>query len=128
MQREDSSEQNEDPIERWYWVKATYKGVHVGAARRRHLWQTIVFLIRGVRSYELPHPASVWRKADEVARQKEHQYEASDGHTVRWVLQHVEAMAPLVDDAIGEGTEVYWEFYEKVDKKPPGSAQDGESP
>jgi hypothetical protein len=48
-------------------------------------------------------------------RQKEHPYEATGGHMIRWVLQHVEASAQLVDDEIGEGTEVRWGFYEKVD-------------
>jgi hypothetical protein len=118
MQGHDSGEENEDSTECWYWVKAMYKGVRLAAVRRKHVWQTIVFLIRGPLNYEVSAPAAVKSKAEEMAREKEHEYEATGGHTVRWVFQHINAVAPLVDDEIGEGTEVYWEFYEKVDKKP----------
>jgi hypothetical protein len=118
MECQDGSNDREHPAECWYWVKASFKAVHVGAVRRRHLWQTIVFLIRGPRNYEVTPPASVKRKAEQVAKQKEHEYEAVGGHTVRWVFQHINAIAPLVDNEIGEGAEVYWEFYVRVDKEP----------
>src|SRR4029079_9328817 len=90
---------------------------HLGAARRRHVWETNVFLIRGPRVCEITIPAAVKNKAEGMARAKELEYEASGGHTVRWVYQYVSAMAPLVDDEIVEGTEVYWEFYTKADKQ-----------
>lgn len=118
MECQDGSNDNEYPAECWYWVKAAYKGVHVGAVRRRHLWETTVFLIRGPRNSEVTPPDLVKGKAERVAKQKEHEYEAVGGHVVRWVFQQVDAIAPLVDDEIGDGTEVYWEYFERVDKVP----------
>lgn len=94
----------------WYWVSATYKAVHAGVARRRHLWERTVFLVRA------GDDAQAKVAAAEVARGKEHEYIAAGGDTVRWVLQEVEDVQPLFDADIGPGTEVYWTFFERVDR------------
>ena len=96
---------------RWYWVSATYKAVHGGVSRRRHLWERTVFLIRAADDTEAA------TTAENVARQKEHEYEAAGGDTVRWTFQEIEAIQPLFDERVGEGTEVYWELFERVDKR-----------
>jgi hypothetical protein len=111
-------------VQRWYWVEATFKAIHLGVVRRKHLWQRIVFLIRGPETDELSAPPSVWSKAEEVARRKEHQYEVAGGHTVRWVLQQVNEVRQLLDEEIIDGTEVHWEFFERVDKAVPASTED----
>jgi hypothetical protein len=106
-----------DGEQSWYFVRATYKAVHLGRVRRRHLWERTVFLIRALGNDGLvPHEMAVLR-ANEVAREKEHEYEVEGGDTVRWVFQQIEDIQPLVDEPFGDGTEVYWEFFERVDRK-----------
>jgi hypothetical protein len=124
MQCTENREESPGSILRWYWVKATYKAVHLGKARRRHLWQRIVFLIRAPETDDLSPPPTVWSKAEEVARRKEHEYKAVGGETVRWVVQQIDDVRQLLDEEIIEGTEVYWEFFERVDQAVKVSTQD----
>jgi hypothetical protein len=101
----------------WYFVKATYKAVHLGRPRRRHLWERVIFLIRAPQADGLtPHGMALLR-AEEVAREKEHEYEAAGGDTVRWVFQQIEEVKQLIDDEFVDGVEVYWQFFTRVDKK-----------
>jgi hypothetical protein len=94
----------------WYWVAATYKAVHLGRVRRRHLWERTVFLIRAASAEE----ATVI--AQRVACDKEHEYLAVKGDTVRWVLQEVEDIQPLHDQVFEDGTEVFWQFFDRIDR------------
>jgi hypothetical protein len=93
----------------WYWVAATYKSVHIGVSRKRHVWQRIVFLIRALDEDE----AAII--AHQVALAKEHEYLVDGGDTLRWVFQEIEEIHGVFDREIGQGTEVYWEFFERVD-------------
>jgi hypothetical protein len=94
----------------WYWVAATYKAVHSKVARKRHLWQRIVFLIQA------ESEADAATIAGQVARDKEHDYLVEGGDTVRWTLKEVEEIRELFDRNIQQGTEVYWEFFTRVDR------------
>jgi hypothetical protein len=93
----------------WYWVSALYKAVHLGTSRKRHLWERTVFLIRAAGE------ADAACIAKEQARAKEQEYVAAGGDTIRWVFQEVEQIHELFDREMGQGTEVYWEFFERVD-------------
>jgi hypothetical protein len=127
--RSDASANGESPLSppspndedgpAWYWVSATYKAVHLGVPRKRHLWERTVFLIRASSDAEA---ADVARQ---VAREKEHEYLAAGGDMVRWVLQEVEEIHELFESDIQQGTEVYWEFFERVDKAPDGGPHPG---
>lgn len=81
-------------------------------ARRRHLWERLVFLVRARTDEEAR------ARAEALARVKEHEYIAAAGNPVRWTFQGVEEVQPLHDRDIMEGTEVYWEFVERVDAAP----------
>ena len=96
----------------WYGVTATYKAAHPGQRRRRHLWERITFLIRA------ENDASAEIAARRVAEEKEHEYTTASGDMVRWVVQEIESVQSILDDDIDEGTEVSWQFYERVDKMP----------
>jgi hypothetical protein len=89
----------------WYWVAATYKAVHVGKTRKRHLWERTVFLVQAANEDEAS------RLAEQVGREKEVEYLAAGGDTVRWVFQGIERMEQLLDERFENGTEVYWEFF-----------------
>jgi Domain of unknown function (DUF4288) len=103
--------------QRWYCVKATYKAVNPVRPRRRHLWERNVFLIRAPSSDALtPHPMALLR-AEEVAREKEHEYEVEGGATCRWIFQQIEAVIQLGEVELVDGVEVYWELFERVDRK-----------
>jgi len=93
----------------WYWVSATYKAVDPDKPRKRHLWERTAFLIRA------DDGEAARSRAQQVAKDKEHEYQAKGG-TVRWVLQDIEDIQSLHDAEIGDGTEVYWQFFERVDK------------
>lgn len=95
---------------KWYSISTTYKSIHVDVPRKRHLWEHLVFLVRA------PNEASAKKVALQVAEEKQHEYLASRGDVVRWVFQDVESIQEILDDEIHQGTEVFWEFYEKVDK------------
>ena len=94
----------------WYWASAVYKAVHPGSLRRRHLWERVVFILRA------SHESEAWDKANKIALSKVHGYAAAGGDRVEWTLQRIDRVQPLFDADVGEGTEVFWEFYEKVDR------------
>jgi hypothetical protein len=54
--------------------------------------------------------------ANEVAREKEIECDTAT-HRVRWVFQQIEDVQCLHDSEFENGTEVYWEFFERVDKR-----------
>lgn len=96
----------------WFWVCALYKSERAGkkgAQRKRHLWERRVFLIRAVRGEER-------RVAREMARAREHKYKNALGETVYWRLKSIESYAELFDKRVSNGTEVFWEFFERVDR------------
>ena len=93
----------------WYWAAALFKSVHVGKPRRRHLWQRSVFLVRAGTA---PKAA---QRAEALAVGMEHEYKGGTGDFIRWQFQSIEAIHPLDGEEVGEGAEVYWQFYEKVD-------------
>ena len=47
-------------------------------------------------------------KAEALGRASEHAYENAEGKPVRWIFREVLDVKELFDDAIGEGTEVYY--------------------
>jgi hypothetical protein len=100
---------NDDEQLEWYWVSALFKAVHIGSSRKRHLWERTVFLVRATSG---PKATDI---AEKVARGKEEEYLAAGGDKVRWVFQEIEKIQPLVDERFEDGTEVYWEFFERVD-------------
>ena len=98
--------------ESWFWVSALYKserGGKLGRARKRHLWERRVFVIRAARGDER-------RVAKQVAKQNEQTYKNGAGETIYWRLKEIEAYAELFDRRITSGTEVYWNFFVKVDR------------
>lgn len=48
----------------------------------------------------------------------EQEYEAAAGNTVRWEFQSIEMILELFDAELADGSEVCWEFFERVDKRP----------
>lgn len=102
-----------EPDPRWFWARVLMKSTRPERARRRHLWERLVFLLR---AGDLDD-ARV--RAEAIARSKEHEYVAATGDRVRWVFQTIEDVQELMDP-IGDGTEVYWEFFERVDKTTAG--------
>lgn len=98
------------PESTWYWVAAVYKSVAVGMPRKRNLWMRSVFVFR---ASDTEDPTV---RGNEIARAHEHEYRNAFGRTVRWQLQSVEAVERLFDPDISSGTEVYWQFFERVDR------------
>lgn len=103
-----TSENDPDLQWSWYCVPATYKSIVKGRPRRRHLWQRMYLLFQAPCNRR---PQSLTQKATAVAQSKEHD---------NWVLQEVEVdeMRELFDNEMKEGTEVYWDFFERVDRTP----------
>lgn len=99
--------------DQWFWDAALFKAVHLERPRKRHLWERTVFLVRA------PDEASARERAREVALGKEHEYVTATGDRLRWAFQAVEEIQALVQDQLAEGTEVYWQFFERVDRSAP---------
>jgi hypothetical protein len=104
--------------EPWFWAAALFKAVHPKRPRKRHLWERTVFLVRA------PDEAAARERARDVALRKEHEYITATGDQLRWTFQEVEEVQSLHDAELGEGAEVYWQFFERVDrpKQKQGSA------
>jgi hypothetical protein len=101
---------------RWFYVAADYKSVHIGKSRKRHLWERRVFVFRA-------RPEEAADRAARIAKQNEHEYISATGDRVRWELQAIESSAELFDDEITDGTEVYWDWFVRVDKDQPATRQ-----
>jgi hypothetical protein len=76
------------------------------------LWERIVFLVRASGEEE------ALARALDLARSKEHEYVSAAGGLLRWTFQRIERCEALFDASLGEGTEVYWQFFERVDPRP----------
>jgi len=96
---------------KWFWVSVLFKAEHLSKPRKRHLWERTVFLVRA------SNKESAECHAQQLAKDKEVEYEAANGDLVRWTYQNVECLNELHNDEITDGTEVYWEFFERVDRK-----------
>jgi hypothetical protein len=99
----------EDTHTRWYSVTATYKAVHLGVTRKRHLWERTVFLVSA------SGDAEALKIGNKLALESEVEYQAARGDTVRWVFQEIEDVKEIPDTTLREGTQVYWQFFERVD-------------
>lgn len=97
----------------WFWAAALFKAVHPKRPRRRHLWERTVFLVRA------PDETTARERAREIALGKEHEYVTATGDELRWTFQEIEDVQSLHDAELGAGTEVYWKFFERVDRELP---------
>lgn len=88
-----------------------FKAVNSSEPRKRHSWERTTFLVRTTDDH------SALEKAEHIARGMEHEYEAIDSRLVRWEFQSIEKVQKILDDELTEGTEVCWEFFERVDKR-----------
>lgn len=103
-----------------HWCSATalFKAVHPSDQhRRRHLWERSVFLLCA------GDDQAAEELAVRMARGMEHEYEAAAGHLVRWEFQQLECVLELMDREPQPGTEVYWEFFERVDRRSEGTEE-----
>lgn len=108
--------------EHWFWAAALFKAVYPERPRKRHLWERTVFLVRAV------HETAARERAREVALGKELEYVTATGEHLRWTFQELESVQSRHDDELGEGTEVYWEFFERVDRPKPEQGRAGAMP
>jgi hypothetical protein len=101
---------DEGSEQQWFWAAALFKAVHPDRPRKRHLWERTVFLVRATNETDARERARV------VALRKEHEYVTAMDNRLRWTFQEVEEVQSLFDTEVGEGTEVYWQFFERVDR------------
>lgn len=94
----------------WYSATVLLKSVYPGEPRKRHLWERTTFLLRA------SEDCSLEEKAERLARAMEHEYENPYGQLVRWEFQSIERIQELFDAELTDGSEVVWEFFERVDK------------
>lgn len=94
---------------RWFSVTAEYKAIHLGKARKRHLWERRVFIFHAA-------PQNADKIAAQVAKGQEHQYESATGDTIKWTMQNIVSVLELFDASPKHGTEVDWGYFERVDK------------
>ena len=99
-------------------MKAVYKAIHPDGPRRKHLWERTVFLIPMPARPDNGDPSDLQAVAERVARSKECEYLAVSGGRVQWTFQGIEDIQRVLDPDFEEGTEVYWEFFYRVDKIP----------
>ena len=100
---------NTDDDMLWFYVAADYKAVHVGTKRKRHLWERRVFVFRTTAD-------KAESKALEIAKENEHEYISATGDLVRWTFMGIESTSELFDKGITNGTEVYWDWFVRVDR------------
>ena len=101
----------DDVSKTWWSATATFKATHPQKPRRKHLWERTTFLVSAA-GHEEAEAAAL-----SLARGKEHEYQGATGELVRWVLGELEQVKELADQELKPGAEVYWEFFQKVDKR-----------
>lgn len=97
-------------LEKWWAATATFKAVHVGKKRRRHLWEKTTFLVRAATEDDARAKSLV------IAKSKEYTYEAVVGDAIAWQFDEVVGLQELFDQELREGTEVAWSFYKRMDR------------
>jgi|GEM_PF-6680480 hypothetical protein len=89
----------------WYWVEYIMRSEYIGKPRKRVLYERAVLLLR---ASDPEHAAEQGRV---LAESKEHSYVTARGEDLRWVLDKIERVEPVLDDTIMDGTEVYSHYY-----------------
>jgi hypothetical protein len=65
------------------------------------VWEQQVILIQSATE------ADAKIRAEQIGKEKEHEYISATGDRVRWVFRHVESVFQLFDEQLKSGTEVY---------------------
>jgi hypothetical protein len=94
-------------IRQWYDAVLIFDAVHPdepGFIER--LTERSVIVLRA------SSEAEAQRRADDHCRRAEHEYRNPYGSRVHWRCRSVRGVTPLFDDAIVDGTEVFWELLE----------------
>ena len=90
----------------WYSPSLFFESVHSVTPAPPSLWEEIVILI------EADEDAAAQRRADEIGRQKEHEYvvAAPINHVVRWRFVKTERVYEIDDPVPRDGTELFSRF------------------
>src|SRR5438552_18123558 len=88
----------------WFSVNLLYKSIHPDHPENESLWEERVFLVQA----ETEDQAR--QEAERIGKNEEHAYVAANGDLVRWVLVQIASISPLLEDTLGNGTEVFSRF------------------
>lgn len=89
---------------RWYTTECLFRSVLDGGRKRAQHLERRCFLLRAT------NEQSATKKAQDLARKKQHSYLNSDGEKVEWVLEKVVDTKEIFDKRLVEGTEVFHEY------------------
>ena len=90
----------------WYAACVLLEGVHELTPRPDSIWQEIIVLLEG------DDEAEVRTRAEELGRDKEHEYQVDQPtrHRLRWVFRRLERICVIEGESLLDGTEVFSRF------------------
>lgn len=93
----------------WYSARILMEAVHPDEPPGSALFEDKVILVKAGSERQ------VKAKAGKLGKKDEHEYLNVEGNRVSWVFREVLDVVALFDEALTEGTEVYYKFLSEED-------------
>jgi len=104
----------------WYVAEAVFEsGIEHSGSSYSPLIDRTWFLVSA------EDEPSAEAKAEVLARSKEHSYANAEGETVHWTFSRIERLREVMDDQLGDGTEV-WSVITEADEHVSSTHDPGE--
>jgi|SRR4051794_7222775 len=93
--------------QKWFAACLLMESLVDSGPPKEKLFEETIVLVRAATD------ADAAQKAERFGRDAEHEYQNTYGETVRWVFRELLDLKELIDEAIGDGTEVYYAFLDE---------------
>jgi|GEM_PF-6873300 hypothetical protein len=88
----------------WYTAECLFRSQIEGGSADDELWEYRYFLVQA------PDDDSAKTRAYEIAKRAEHSYPNASGATVSWLLAEVLNISEIIQEVLGEGTELFHKY------------------
>ena len=88
----------------WYGVRLIFEALHPAGTDGERLFEERIILVRAASREEAREKGQQFGVAGQT------EYTNAYGDKVRWVLQHIIDVATILDETVGDGSEVYSAF------------------
>jgi hypothetical protein len=92
----------------WYSAALLFESVHNNCPTQNDVWELQIVLVQA------PSQDTAIRIANEIGKQREHEYISATGDLVHWVFRQLESLTELSGN-IEHGTEIYARFLRASD-------------
>jgi hypothetical protein len=92
----------------WYSAALLFQSVHNKCPTQNDIWELQIIVIQALSE------DTAMKIANEIGKQREHEYISATGDLVQWVFRQIESLTQLSGD-IEHGTEIYSRFLRTSD-------------